>query len=297
MRRRVLVGIGCAVLMCAATTARAEWTAELIATLDGFTAPESVAVDPETGAAYVTNMAPKMGDDGPRYWEDDGDGYLSKIVMKDGEPEVEYRWVEHSEEVPLNAPKGITCGRMLVMNDNTRWVVYSPKDPTRTHAKKNEAAGRMNDIVIKDGVIYSSDTEKGVIHTFNPREGKVGTLPAPESINGLTWAGDKLFVVSWDLHEIYEVDPEAEGDDALKPFGLADNFGTLDSIEVLDDGTFLVTDFKGNKIWTVTADRKTPTVIAEMETPADVGLDRENGLLYVPSVEGDIVNVYKLEKK
>ena len=42
-----------------------------------------------------------------------------------------------------------------------------------------------------------------------------------------------------------------------KPFGLAAHFKSLDAIEVLDDGTFLVSDFPGNKVCTISADRKT----------------------------------------
>jgi len=68
------------------------------------------------------------------------------------------------------------------------------------------------------------------------------------------------------------------------PFGLAAHFTNLDAIEVLDNGLFIVSDYTGNKICSISKDRKTVSTLIELQSPADVGLDRENKLLYVPEM-------------
>jgi len=100
--------------------------------------------------------------------------------------------------------------------------------------------------------------------------------------------------VSWDQHDIFELDPAGETDPV--PFGLGAHFTHLDGIEVLDDGTFIVSDFDGNKLWAVGSDRKAIAPLADVETPADIGLDRKRMLLYVPLFMKDEVAIFRLTK-
>ena len=90
---------------------------------------------------------------------------------------------------------------------------------------------------------------------------------------------------------------DPSGDAPPKPFGLADHFTGIDGIEVLDDGSFLVTDVWGSKLFWVGADRKTVRLLAEHESPADLAIDRTRGLVFVPLFwEGKVV-VYRLESR
>jgi len=98
--------------------------------------------------------------------------------------------------------------------------------------------------------------------------------------------------VSWDLHDVYELDHS--GAAAPRAFGLAKAFTNLDGIEVLEDGCLIVSDFIGDKISLVSADGKSAKTLLETKTPADIGLDREGGLLYIPEFYGTDVTVYKL---
>ena len=75
-----------------------------------------------------------------------------------------------------------------------------------------------------------------------------------EGINGITFHKNKLYGASWGLSDIYELDPNA-----VKPpraFGLTEYFKTPDGIEVLDDGTFLVSDSEGNQVVSIAPDEK-----------------------------------------
>jgi hypothetical protein len=79
-------------------------------------------------------------------------------------------------------------------------------------------------------------------------------------------------------------------------FGLDRHFTNLDGIEVLDDGTFVVSDFTGNKVCTIPPDRSRVDTLVETPTPADIGLNRKAGLLYVPQFTSDTLSVYRLTR-
>ncbi len=58
--------------------------------------------------------------------------------------------------------------------------------------------------------------------------------------------------------------------------------------------TFIVSDITGNKVSTVAPDRKTVHTLLSVESPADIGLDRQLGLLYVPMLMKNEARIYKL---
>lgn len=61
------------------------------------------------------------------------------------------------------------------------------------------------------------------------------------------------------LHPDGTVEIDTSGKQPPQPFGLADHFTNLDGIEVLEDGTFIVSDFVGDKVCLISPDRKTVT--------------------------------------
>ena len=77
-------------------------------------------------------------------------------------------------------------------------------------------------------------------------------------------------------------------------FGLAEHFVNLDAIEVLENGTFIVTDFGGNKVAAIKPDRKTVIVLAEAQSAADFGIDRQRNLIYVPMLQTNKARVYEI---
>jgi len=284
----LVVGAGCA---GPAARAPAKWTADAVQTVKGFSVPECVAVDAAgAGAAYVSNI--ETPDEG--YWVDDGKGFVSR--MKPGGEMAALRWADSTKDVPLNAPKGMcVLNGSLYVADNTR-VVRLPIAPAAPAAKVIAVPGaaRLNDVATSGGAVWVSDTGAAKVYRIDSK-GKVDTIRAPASVNGITFFKGKMFAVSWDLHEMYELDPS--GLREPQAFGLASHFKNLDGIEVLDDGTFIVSDFTGGKVCTIAPDRKTVHTLLEAETPADIGLDRERGLLYVPMLTKDCVGVYRLAEQ
>ncbi|MBW7864765.1 MAG: hypothetical protein H3C30_10180 [Candidatus Hydrogenedentes bacterium] len=254
-------------------------------TLSGFAQPEGVAVDPATGMAYVSNM----NTDKDHYWQDTGKGFISRL--KPGGELDALKWVESTPDFVLNQPKGMVVhdGRLYVA-DNARVVAYVLPKGRPGKVYEIPGAERLNDMAAADSGVYVSDTATGKIHRVDiSGGGKHETIATIEGINGIILGKGALYAVSWTLHEMYEVDQT--GAQPPKPFGMEKEFTNLDGIIVLEDGTFIVSDFMGNKVSAVSADRKTARTLHELDTPADIGWDAKRGLLYIPQLEHDKVVV------
>jgi len=278
---------GCGQDKPAPTEVKIHWETERVGTIEGFDVPECVLIHPDRDVVYVSNMETSPG----VYWNADGKGFLSLLeaqgLMK------KRRWQDSTPQMPLHEPKGMcVVDGVLYVADITRVMTY----PLAGGAPKPidiRGAKELNDMVAHDGFAYVSDTANGTIHKLGL---PMTTLKAPASVNGLTFdANGRMFAASWDQHDVFEVDPTGQADP--KPFGLAKHFTTLDGIEVLGDGTFVVSDLKGGKICAISPDRKTVTLLAKVSSPADIGLDRRRMLLYVPTAEDNKVVLFRLRRR
>ena len=269
------------------TPALAGWEAERVGVLEGFQVPECVLVNRQADVVYVSNLEISPG----AYWKADGKGFIS-LLQAEGVME-KRRWRDSTADVPLHEPKGMcVVDGVLYVADIFRVMTY-PLTGGDGKPIAIPGAKQLNDMVAHGGFAYVSDTATGKIHKLclPPM-----TLKAPESVNGITFDDKgRMFAVSWEGHEVYEIDPNGTADP--KPFGLADRFQGLDGIEVLDDGTFVVSDLKAGKVCLVSPDRKTVTTLAKVKSPADVGLDRLRKLLYVPTLEENKVVIFKLRRR
>ena len=266
-----------------------QWIVEQVGTIEGLDVPECVVIDKIDGKIYISNIV--TPDEG--YWIDDNDGFISQH-KPDGQVE-KLKWLESTTTSAVNDPKGMCIvGRKLYFNDNTKVKYISLDQPDQVGVIELEGAQKLNDLGTDGTNVWVTDTGAGNVFCISP-DGSSRQIPAPEEINGITLYKGKAFGVSWGNHEIFELDPA--GIKEPVPFGLADNFTALDAIEVLEDDSFIVTDFQGNKLSWISADRKTVRTLAEMTSPADVGYDRERNLLYVPQLLENNVVIFILTKK
>jgi sugar lactone lactonase YvrE len=254
--------------------------------ISGFDSPECVALDEKRDMIYVSNIQTKTAG----YWEKDEKGFIS---LMEGEGMLKkLRWKDSTEEYPLSAPKGMcVCEGLLYVADIDRVVTYSLAGEA---VKTIEIPGAkmLNDAVAHEGFAYVSDTGTGKIWKLGL---PMSEIKGPPSANGLTFDADgRMYCASYEAHEIYQVDPS--GVEEPRPLGLAKHFAGLDSIEILADGTMIVSDVKGNRIYSVSADHKSVQSLAEVDAPADVGLDRKRNLLYVPMLYKGQVAIYKLKR-
>lgn len=260
------------------------WQVRKTAELDQFWVPECVLPIPGTDKVFVSNVAAEEGE----YWTDDGEGFIS--VLADGKMQ-RLRWLRSTPEAVLNGPKGMCLFRgKLYFTDNSRLLRCNPEDGSELVVVA-EGFGQANDLATDGDAVWLSDTKEGKIWRI-AEDGAKREIPAPPGVNGITFANHRMYAVSWDLHEVYEVFPI--GGKEPRPFRLAEHFTNLDGIEVLADGTFIVSDFMGNKVSAITPDEKTVYTLAELVSPADIGIDRRRMLLYVPQFFKDKVVIYRL---
>ena len=276
--------VGLVLLVGCAPTSADGWRAERVAVTSGFAVPECALPAPGGTRVYVSNIVSEPGG----YWDDDGTGHIS-ILGADHQLAAE-PWVKSQPGQPLHAPKGMCLlGEYLYVADNSRLLRYGiDGGPSEVVASGFQ---RANDLCTDGRTVWVADTAAGKVYSVTPA-GEKREIPAPDGVNGLTFFGPKMFGVSWSLHEVYELDPTGTADPV--PFGLASHFTNLDGIEVLDDGTFVVSDFTGNKVCTISADRARVSTLLDVPSPADIGLNRADGLLYVPLFMSNTLSVYRM---
>jgi sugar lactone lactonase YvrE len=262
---------------------------QAVVMVKGLDAPECAIVDPASGFVYVSNIeAPPEA-----YWSDNGKGFISRL-KPDGTLDT-LRWVDSSPAFVLNSPKGMCIlNGMLYVTDNTRIVEISIQEAKPLRVIGVPGALRLNDMATDGRDVFVSDTDRGIVQRVDlgPEE-RHETVAEIESVNGITFAGGTMFAVSWGLHEVFEVDYRRGG--RPEPFGWADYFTNLDGIEVLADGAFIVSDFMGSKVCRISADRQHVVTLAELESPADIGMDTKQRLLFVPQLRANQLSVYRLQ--
>ncbi|MBL7219780.1 MAG: hypothetical protein ISS69_06690 [Phycisphaerae bacterium] len=290
--KKVRMGIWCSMLAAAVLVGgcgTSGWRAEKIAVVEGIRIPESLALDRAGGCVYVSNCE----GDPSKSWEDDGDGFISRMTPE-GKMLDKY-WVRSKGGAILNDPKGLAIfNGFLYICDNKR-LVRIPLDRSRgVEEVKLNTTEIFCDPLAWGGHLYVGygGPEK-IIFKF-ARDGKVSRIKGVASINGLAGDDKQLYCVTWATHEIYQIDPAGKTDPIA--FGLAEKFVNLDGIDVLSDGTFVVSDFKANRLYTVAPDRKTLKLLVEVDTPADIIIDHQRNLLYAPSYKSQKITIYKLHK-
>jgi len=289
--RRSLVPIALALLLSGCRlplqpcSSRGSWTLEQLRVIKGLSTPECALADAQLGLLFIANVEAEPG----TYWDDDGKGYIS-LLGPDGEFSAK-RWLDSKPDAAINGPKGMCrLGAYLYFTDNTR-VMRCPVVPDPEPELVAEGFRKANDLATDGNLVWVSDSLAGKVYGINPDGGR-REIPAPPGVNGLTFYEGRMYAVSWTLHDIFELDPA--GERVPQPFGLSSHFVSLDGIEVLGDGAFIVSDFKGNKVCTVSPDRTVVATVAEVETPADLGLNRRLGLLVVPLFARDRAIVYRI---
>jgi len=277
-------------ILFAGCTATPESYVELekIDAIEGFEVPECTLYDGETGFVYVSNVEAEAGE----FWTENGKGFISRL-HPDGTID-EIRWIDSSEEFVINGPKGMSIlDGELFAADISRVLVFSLEDEEPLRYISVEGAEELNDMTTDGENVYVSDTSVGHILRLDlTGEENHEVIAELEGVNGIVFHEGQMFAVSWDLHEVYEID--LDGIEPPQSFGLEEHFTALDGIDILDDGTFVVSDFPGNSLFAISQDRTTVRTLDELTSPAEFGINRDEGLLYVPQFHEDRVVIYEL---
>lgn len=251
--------------------------------------PECVRYDPERDRYLISNINGKMRGA-------DGNGFISVV---DASGLTERKWISGGREgVVLNAPKGMELhdGRLLVADiDHLR--VFDAGSGRALGAIRIEGAKFLNDMAVaEDGAVYITDsgTKKspGAIYRIadDGAVAKIAGGPELARPNGIDTAPDgSLLVATFGGNSVMRVSRDGEVLERTKL-----DAGQLDGLLVREDGTRLVSSWKGKHLVRLAPDGASEVIVTGLVQPACFELDEARSVLLVPEVEANRIAVLPL---
>ncbi|HMO32536.1 MAG TPA: ATP/GTP-binding protein [Lacibacter sp.] len=245
-----------------------------------FKVPESVLYNPKSNLLYVSNI------DGTQPWGRDGKGSIGKMRPDGSILAVE--WV-----TGLNAPKGMGLWKnQLVVADLTELVVIDTRKGIIRERIPITGAVTLNDVTMgANGAVYVSDSRGRQV--FKVYQGVTSTLVDSTRLkgpNGLLWHQNDLYILDAGALYRYTADGQLQQ--------LADGMeGGTDGIEPVSDNSFIVSAWAG-VIYFVDANGNKQLLQdtrPEKINSADIGYNRKQRIVYVPTFWKNTVAAYRLQ--
>jgi sugar lactone lactonase YvrE len=286
MRSLVLL-IASLIVVCT----EAEAAPKLLWETKGLAQPESVVVDPATGAIYVSNIVGAV-------MQKDGNGFIAKLS---GDGKVLTRqWVKG-----LDAPTGLALhDRTLYVADVDQLVEINAASGEIIKRCPANGATFLNDVAVDaDGTVYVSDTPTNTI--WRLKDGSFEPWLVNDKLNGpngLLVQGDTLIVAS--LGRIPSVGQKQElaglsqislKDQSVSPIGNGQPIGNLDGLELLQPGVYLVTDWAAGALYRVDAKGKAERLIDLNQGSADLTYLPDKKIVLIPMMLDNSLVAYRLD--
>lgn len=259
--------------------------------VSGFAGPESVLHDTRADLYLVSNI------NGHALAADDN-GFISR-VSPDGMI-LDLKWIDGaSDDVTLNAPKGLGLnGDTLIVADIDVVRLFDRESGAPIGEWAVDGATFLNDVAVApDGTVYVSDsgvrfgesgpedTGSAAIHVFGP-DGSHHTLEAGDvsRINGIAERDGRVYGVgSFGSGAIFSVMGRSRTE--LPPLPGMD----LDGVIVMDDGNLLISAWDTETVYLLRPNGSASAVARNVESPADIGIDRARNRLLIPDLRTDRV--------
>jgi sugar lactone lactonase YvrE len=269
----------------------AEAAPKLLWETKGLAQPESVVVDPATGAIYVSNIVGAV-------MQKDGNGFIAKL---NGDGKVVTRqWVKG-----LDSPTGLALhDRTLYVADVDQLVEINAASGEIVKRYPAKGATFLNDVAIDpDGTVYVSDTPSNTI--WRLKDGSFEPWIADDKLNGpngLLVQGDMLVVAS--LGKIPGVGQKQElaglslislKDQSVTKLGDGRPIGNLDGLELLQPGVYLVTDWAAGALYRVDAKGKAQQLIDLNQGSADLTYLPDKKIVLIPMMLDNTLVAYRLD--
>ncbi len=285
-----------AVALVAAACGRQEQPAtpppfRLAVTDSSIKTPESVLYDAAGDMYFVSNINGSP-------FDKDNNGFISH-VMPDGMVH-DAHWIQGGTKgVTLNAPKGMGIkGDSLFVADIDAVRIFNRETGAPQGTRTIKGATFLNDIAVgPDGTVYVTDTGvkpgpggafadagSDAVYRFGPggKAVAVATGAALGHPNGITVTDNGLVVVTFGTGEVYRLDPTTGAKTVMpKP-----PKGQLDGVEMLADGSFLISSWEGAAVYRLSNGVYT-TAVDSVTSPADIGYDRKRGVVLIPIFAGN----------
>ncbi len=257
----------------------------------GLKTPESALPDPTGTFAYVSNI-------GGNPTDKDGNGFISKVSLKDGKMLV-LEWVKG-----LDAPKGLALANGRLYAADIDKLVEIDAGTGKIVARYDAAGAKfLNDVAADgDGRIYVSDSDTSTI--WRLADGKLEKWLDGEQLkypNGLLVAGDKLIIAAWgkprgdgtsEPANLMEVSIK---DKSLRDLGDGTPIGNLDGIEPFDATGYLVTDWMAGALYRIDVSGSADLLLDLDQGSADIGYVPSQHLLLIPMMKDDKLVAYRIE--
>jgi sugar lactone lactonase YvrE len=250
------------------------WTSDSILKV-----PESVLLDEKNQKIFVSNIEGK----GP--WDKDGKGSIALLTLNGRI--LNPQWV-----TGLHAPKGMALYKEFLMVADVDSVViidvFKGKIIKKVYV---DGAQGLNDITTdKLGNIYVSDSKTKRIYYIGLYKGDVKIyLEGLNGPNGVYYSDHTLYLV--DAGGFYKLGKNKEK--ILIADGMSQD---TDGVEQVDEDNFLVSCW-GGVVWLVNKSGKKTMLLdtkAEGVNSADIGFDKKNKIVYVPTFWKNYVVAYQL---
>ena len=266
-----------------------------LTTITHLRAPESVLHDPEQDLYFISNINGSMV-------AHDGNGFISRVHP--GSMTVDLKWIESGRNgVTLDAPKG-TCivGETLYVSDINCVRMFDRRSGSPRGTIELPGSTFANDLVADGETIYVSDTgitlgpgktfiDTGSQAIWKINHGHAERIAAGSNLghpNGLDVVNGELRVVTFLGDELYHLEDDGKEGAIKTPTG------QLDGLVHLDDGSAVVTSWRGNEIFRAKSDGTFQAILGGISAPADIGYDRRRHLLLVPSPPSNQVTIHSL---
>ena len=251
----------------------------------GLSTPESVLYDAQNDVYLVSNINGNPS-------AADGNGYISRI-SPDGRV-LDLKWIDgEAEGVALNGPKGMAIsGGVLYVSDITDVRLFDANTGAAMGSVAIAGAAFLNDAVAgPDGSVYVSDS--GISFAT----GEMQVVPGADAIyrvdasgatklvggdldrpNGLAVKDGTILMVAFGNKGLLL----GYGPDGASQSSKETGLGGLDGIEILPDGSALISSWATGAVHKLTPGGESSIVVENVPTPADLGYDTKRNRVLIP---------------
>jgi DNA-binding beta-propeller fold protein YncE len=259
-------------------------SADMLASVSGFSGPEAVRYDPDQDVYFVANF---NGDGGER----DANGFISKL-SPDGTID-SLQFMTGTEAHPLHAPRG------MYITGDTLWACDADGVHGFNRMSGEQVAfidftefepGFLNDIVEANGNLYVTDTGKSAVYEIADGTPSVFVESLPSAPNGITTnANGDLILAPWGGDRVFH---NLSGTGAVTEFTQAQSGGNFDGIEFVNG--YLVAASQMDSSLHAIHNGEDHVIVNVTGRPADIGVDTERRQVAVPYIALNRVDIWQL---
>ena len=255
-------------------------------TMGGFKSPDTVAVDPETGFIFVSNV-------NGRATQRDHNGVIS-LLEPEGKP-IHMHFIRSGRgAVDLSAPKGLAVvGPHLYVADLDQVLRFDKKTGRHLGTIDLSLLGARDLTGVAEGpggVLYVSDARADMIFRIDPGQEDLAEVFARDKQlghpTGLVYdaAHRRLLVAGWKSGRLVFIDETGR----IVPL-MPERFGGLKGLRLDREGNLIFSAFVTGAIYRLKNYESLEVIRRNLVTPANLALAGHGRELFVPSYRGNIV--------